>query len=837
MKKFVLLICIVAFYLQTTAQVAINSENSGPDPSAMLDVKSSDKGLLPPRMTHAAIKAIPNPANGLIIFCTDCGIDGNGAFFVFFGDRWNTLMICSSPDDPAAGAHVPFNDQIIWNWNPVTGASGYRWNTTNNYGTSTDNGNLATRTETGLVCNTAYQRFIWAYNNCGISTPVMLTMTTSFTAPVAPVAAIHEAFETQIKWKWYPVPGASGYKWSAINDYSTAQLNGADTTKTETGLSCNTNYERYLWSYDSCGRSDVTILTQATNFNLASPEQGIHAPAVNQIVWNWTTVPQATGYKWNTEDNYATALELGTLTSKTETGLACNTAYARYVWAYNNCGHSLSSSLNQTTILNPTPPVVATHLATSSQIIWNWNAVQGATGYKWSATDNFATAIDMGTGLTRTENNLECDSLYTRYLWSYNSCGNSNAVTLSKSTLANPVSPSQGTHTAALTSIIWRWNAVTGAIGYKWGMTNNIDEAIDMGTSLMLMESGLTCNTVYNRYVWSYNACGNSTVTTLSQSTTFNPIAAPTAGTQVASANQIVWNWNAVTNATGYKWGTTNNYTSATDMGTSLTKTETGLVCNTPYTRYVWAYRNCGTSTSVILTQSTTMNLPTGITISASANPVCAGTSVTFTATPANGGTTPAYQWKLNGNNINGATNVTYTFTPITSDKISCRLTSSLACAVNSPALSNEITMTVNPVLVASVSITASANPVCSGTTVTFTAAPANGGSTPAYQWKVNGTSVSGATNAAYSYAPASNHVVTCVLTSNAICVTGSPATSNTLTMTVNPLTASPTAGTHTATQTQITWNWNTSANATGYKWNTTNNYGTATDMGTVTTK
>ena len=85
MKKLLFFLCL--FLLAVTmafAQVGINSDNSGPDPSAMLDVKSSDKGLLPPRMAHAAINAIGNPANGLIIFCTDCGLDGNGAFLVFF---------------------------------------------------------------------------------------------------------------------------------------------------------------------------------------------------------------------------------------------------------------------------------------------------------------------------------------------------------------------------------------------------------------------------------------------------------------------------------------------------------------------------------------------------------------------------------------------------------------------------------------------------------------------------------------------------------------------------------------------------------------------------------
>jgi M6 family metalloprotease-like protein len=52
-------------------------------------------------------------------------------------------------------------------------------------------------------------------------------------------------------------------------------------------------------------------------------------------------------------------------------------------------------------------------------------------------------------------------------------------------------------------------------------------------------------------------------------------------------------------------------------------------------------------------------NLPVSVSIEASANPVCAGTQVTYTATPTNGGSAPAYQWKLNGTNA-GTSSATY---------------------------------------------------------------------------------------------------------------------------------------------------------------------------------
>ena len=74
------LICTLILIIGTLTQfeartqgVAINNDNSNPDPSAMLDAKSTDKGLLIPRMTQAQRNAITNPATGLMIYQTDGG--------------------------------------------------------------------------------------------------------------------------------------------------------------------------------------------------------------------------------------------------------------------------------------------------------------------------------------------------------------------------------------------------------------------------------------------------------------------------------------------------------------------------------------------------------------------------------------------------------------------------------------------------------------------------------------------------------------------------------------------------------------------------------------------
>jgi len=52
---------------------SVNADGSAPDPSAQLDVKSTGKGMLVPRMTTAQRTAITSPATSLLVFDTTTG--------------------------------------------------------------------------------------------------------------------------------------------------------------------------------------------------------------------------------------------------------------------------------------------------------------------------------------------------------------------------------------------------------------------------------------------------------------------------------------------------------------------------------------------------------------------------------------------------------------------------------------------------------------------------------------------------------------------------------------------------------------------------------------------
>jgi hypothetical protein len=70
MKKLMIFAVLAATSFTTFAQVGIGTTT--PNASAALDVSSTTKGFLPPRMTKVQLEAIASPVEGLMVYCTDC---------------------------------------------------------------------------------------------------------------------------------------------------------------------------------------------------------------------------------------------------------------------------------------------------------------------------------------------------------------------------------------------------------------------------------------------------------------------------------------------------------------------------------------------------------------------------------------------------------------------------------------------------------------------------------------------------------------------------------------------------------------------------------------------
>lgn len=116
MMKAIVISAFFAFGNQAYAQVGINTAN--PDPSAVLDIKHSNKGLLIPRVSlknKTDLTTIATPANGLIIYnltnSTDTGSNKVIAdnFYVFSSttNSWDLLVTDTILNTAIEGLGVP----------------------------------------------------------------------------------------------------------------------------------------------------------------------------------------------------------------------------------------------------------------------------------------------------------------------------------------------------------------------------------------------------------------------------------------------------------------------------------------------------------------------------------------------------------------------------------------------------------------------------------------------------------------------------------------------------------------------------------------------------------
>jgi hypothetical protein len=288
-----------------------------------------------------------------------------------------------------------------------------------------------------------------------------------------------------------------------------------------------------------------------------------------------------------------------------------------------------------------------------------------------------------------------------------------------------------------------------------------------------------------------------------------------------------------------YDWysNTSNSTVGGTLVQTTNTTTATLTSIYTPSSAIagtLWYYcvvTNLDASCPVATYATTPVQVSINPTITPSAsilaNPsgaICAGTSVTFTATPVNGGSTPTYQWKLDGVNIAGETGVTYTSTSLSNgQKVSVVMTSNESCLSTAIATSNELTEVVNPIIVPSVSIAPSATRICSGTTVTFTATPINGGGSPSYQWNLNGANVGSNSDSYNNSGLVNGDVVTVDIVSNGVCAVPTTATATSAAVTIRPITSAPDVPTGTAIVCPsiigLTYTVPSVANTTAYSW------------------
>lgn len=438
----------------------------------------------------------------------------------------------------------------------------------------------------------------------------------------------------------------------------------------------------------------------------------------------------------------------------------------------------------------------ATLCAGSENVAYSVNAVSSAVSYNWTVPAGATILSGQGTNAIRVSfgtnsGNITCQAT--------NSCGNSNT-----STLAINVTPAT-TPTASISSnapgntvcngesIIFNSTVSAGSNAlYQW-MLNGID--IQGATSASFTLNNLVNNANVALRVTSTSSCFfPATVTSSIISVSVQPSVAPSATVSTTASGNTTCSGNLVNFTSSLQNQGSNpllqwkingiNVSGATSSTFSTSTLQNGDVVSLQLT----SNAGCASPATVISNGLTiivnqTVTPTVTVTSNTGGNQVCSGNVLILNANITNGGDNPQYQWLQNGSVIPGETGPSYTIpSGVTgSQNFSVRLTSNAICATQSQVISPNFTVTGVSSVTPAVSISSNipTGPVCIGTAITFTASPTNGGSNPAYQWRVNGNLVSGQTGSTFTTSSlANNDQVSVVLTSNDPCANPVTATS-----------------------------------------------------------
>ena len=198
---------------------------------------------------------------------------------------------------------------------------------------------------------------------------------------------------------------------------------------------------------------------------------------------------------------------------------------------------------------------------------------------------------------------------------------------------------------------------------------------------------------------------------------------------------------------------------------------------------------SCTSPDTVSNSVSLTVTLPVTPSVSISSihgDTACAGDTVVFSAVPVDGGTAPTFLWTENG--INVATGPEYIYAPHNGDSLMVTMTSNYPCLATPVAVSNILIEHVDVPTPNILGVFVSQSAIAAGLTDTFTAVVSGAGTSPSFQWYINGVPVAGATGHQYITDSLENgQIVTCKETSDYLCSEPNVVTSGGFSVIVYP--------------------------------------------------
>jgi gliding motility-associated-like protein len=335
--------------------------------------------------------------------------------------------------------------------------------------------------------------------------------------------------------------------------------------------------------------------------------------------------------------------------------------------------------------------------------------------------------------------------------------------------------------------------APVAGLTYSWSPSTGLGNSAVANPSLTLTNAtGVAITPTYTLTVTNpaTGCISTSTVLVTVYSEILPGIVGPAQAVCASSTPAPLGSTPAATGGYGtyaYQWEASfDNVTwAAIPNATSATYAPGPLAATTYYRRRV-ASGSCADAVSNAVMLELVPQLVSGITL-ATPPTQCAGLPITFTPTATNVGGAPSFRWFIN--NVPVASGPTYTSTTLSNgDVVRVEVTPTPGFCATSLAIAS---VTVNLTLIAQPTVvvrTTTALPICAGSPATFVVDNStNAGTSPSYQWQVNGVNVAGATGPTFtSTSLTDGQVVSLVLTTPSPCGPIS-ATSNGLAISVNP--------------------------------------------------
>ena len=450
-------------------------------------------------------------------------------------------------------------------------------------------------------------------------------------------------------------------------------------------------------------------------------------------------------YQWYKS---TTAVSGATNSTYTINSVSSADSASYYCIATNSCG-SATSSTAFLTVLQP-PKVKSqsgvTSVCSGSAANFSVTASGSSTlTYQWYKNN---TAIP-----STNSPNYAISSATTASAGNYhcvvsNSCGNASSTAYSLAVLEKPVITAQtGNTTVCAGQSITISVTATGSatLSYQWYKNATVLSGAT-GSTYTISTAGSSDSASY--YCVVTNSCGTATSSNIFITVKQSPkITSQSGSTSVCSGSGASFSVTTTGSASiTYQW-----YKNSTVIGTatSASYTISGTTSASSGTYYCIATNSCGNATSTSYTLS--VSEKPVITSQTGNTTVCAGQSASLSVT--SGGTTPlSYQWYKNSSAVSGATSSMYIISAASkNDSASYYCVVSNSCGT---ATSSSLFLTVNqsPKVVSQSGTSAS----CIGEAANFSVT-ATGTATINYQWYLNNSIISGATNNTYAISSVTN--------------------------------------------------------------------------------